>query len=98
VLGDALIHRNGPESGQRVRFVFDDMSVGGVDDVEDHVWDIVRSVLAHVDQDPAVLSEPTELEERLHRLETRICDAELAIGRVAVELLGLDLSAPPFAH
>jgi hypothetical protein len=62
------------------------------DDVEDQVWDVVRSVLAHIDDDPEAMAEAEQLDDRLHQLEARICDAEVAVGRVAIELLGLDFS------
>ena len=36
--------------------------------------------------------EADQLDDRLHQLEARICDAEVAVGWVAIELLGLDFS------
>jgi hypothetical protein len=62
------------------------------DDLETEVWDVVRSVLAQADAELDAHPGAEELDERLHQLEARICDAEVAIGRVALGLLGLDLS------
>jgi Recombinase/Recombinase zinc beta ribbon domain len=62
------------------------------DDVENQVWDFVRSVLGHIDDDPQAMVEAEQLDDRLDQLDARICDAEVAVGRVAIELLGLDFS------
>jgi DNA invertase Pin-like site-specific DNA recombinase len=62
------------------------------DDLETEVWDVVCSVLAQADAELDTAPGAEELDERLHQLDARICDAEVAIGRVALDLLGLDLS------
>jgi hypothetical protein len=61
-------------------------------DIEADAWALIRTVLGQVDDDPRALVEAEQLEQRLHQLDARICDAEVAIGRVALELLGLELS------
>jgi hypothetical protein len=52
----------------------------------------VWSALAQADAELDARPRADELNERHHDLDIRICGAEMAIGRVALDRLGLDLS------
>jgi hypothetical protein len=55
-------------------------------------------VLSHIDGDRQALADADQLEQKLQQLDARICDAEEAVGRFAIELLGLDLSPTAMGH
>jgi hypothetical protein len=59
-------------------------------DADEAVWSTVVTVLRSVDLEAA----DGDPEEGLNRLVARLTEADIAVGRVAVELVALDLSVP----